>query len=66
LKLIIDRIENGYAVVETKNGEFTNIPVSALPEDIFEGAVIEVNILYEETSKKEKVIKEKLNNLFKK
>jgi hypothetical protein len=66
MKLVVNRIENGFAVVETKDGNFENIPISALPDDVSEGAVIEVNILYEETAKKEKEIKEKLNNLFKK
>ena len=66
MKLVVDRIENGFAVVETKDGNFENIPVSALPEGISEGTVIEINVLFEETAKKEKEIKEKLNNLFKK
>ena len=63
MKFIIDRIEEGFAVAEI-NGKFANIPLLALPEDVCEGAVVEINVLCEETNEKEKNIKEKLNNLF--
>lgn len=37
--MIIDRIENGWAVVETDSG-MTDISLSELPEDIKEGDII--------------------------
>ncbi len=32
MKYIVDRIESGYAVCETENGSFSDIPLNELPE----------------------------------
>ena len=38
--MTVDRIEDGYAVVENDCGEMERIPLGKLPEGIHEGSVI--------------------------
>ena len=40
---VIDRIENGIAVIEFNNSTF-DVPVSALPDGIKEGMVLNISI----------------------
>ena len=58
MKVIIDRIENDYAVVELDINSFVNLPIVIIP-DAKEGDVIDIRIDNEETKKR----KEKINNL---
>lgn len=64
-KLIIDRFEGDYAVCETENLEFVNIPKAALPSDAKEGDVISVSIDESETDKRKERIEGLMNSLFK-
>ena len=41
--MIVDRIENGMAVIERENGTFLEIPLSELPESVHEGCVLVSN-----------------------
>ncbi len=43
MKLIVDRIENGFAVCEKDDLSFINIPLSDLPEETKEGSVLVQN-----------------------
>ncbi len=38
--MVVDRIENGYAVIEKKDGTFFELPLSELPFDVHEGCVL--------------------------
>ena len=63
MQVIIDRFEGEYAVVETDNGEFVNLPKILVP-DAHEGDVVEISINKEETSKRSENINSLMNDLF--
>ncbi len=65
MKWIIDRLENGFAVVELENKEIINIPKSALPEGVREGDVICVSVDSRETQDRKEKIDGLMNSLFK-
>ena len=63
MKLIIDRIEEKYAVCENENKEFINIDVNKLPNDVKVGDIIIINgdnisIEKNETIKRKEYIEE--------
>lgn len=69
MKAIIDRFEGVYAVCETENKEYINIPKSELPQGIKEGDVLNCindkwNIDTATTKERKEKIKNKLNSLF--
>ena len=69
IKVIIDRFEGIYAVCETENKEYINIPKSELPQGIKEGDVLNCindkwNIDTVATKERKEKIKSKLNSLF--
>ena len=69
MKAIIDRFEGVYAVCETENKEYINIPKSELPQGIKEGDVLNCindkwNIDTITTKERKEKIKNKLNSLF--
>ena len=69
MKAIIDRFEGVYAVCETENKEYINIPKSELPQGIKEGDVLNCindkwNIDTATTKERKEKIKSKLNSLF--
>ncbi len=43
MRLIIDRIEDKFAVCETESGNTVNVPLEALPE-VHEGDVVNVTV----------------------
>ena len=61
---IIDRIENGVAVIETPEG-MVNINLNFLPEGVSEGDVISLELSKTEIEKRRERIKGKMNSLFK-
>jgi len=67
-KYIIDRFEEGYAVLEREDGKIQNVLKSSLPEVkkgdviIFENGVYTVD--NKETERRKKIIAEKLRKLF--
>lgn len=63
MKIIIDRIENDFVVVELPNGKTLDIPCSLLP-DATEGDVYSIDKDSSETDDRTKRIKGKMNNLF--
>ncbi len=63
MKWIIDRFEEDYAVIECKDICF-NIPKNALPSNICEGDVLDIEINTAETENREKQLKGRLKNLF--
>lgn len=40
MRLVVDRFENGFAVVEAEDGTMHDIPRSLLPADVSEGDVV--------------------------
>ena len=64
MKWIVDRIEGDYAIVELENGKAVDIPLISLPEDIKEGAVINVSVDKAETEKRKEIIDSLAKRLF--
>jgi len=67
IKLIIDRFEGKYAILETqnKNPLIFNFPRHLLPQEAEEGTVlnIDINIDQEETKKRKDKVQNLLNKL---
>ena len=58
MKVIIDRIEGNYAVVELKDGNVVDMSIKLLPKGAVEGSIIEITLKKEESKiKKEKIKK---------
>lgn len=63
MKVIIDRFEGDYAVVEIEVGKCVNIPKILVP-NAKEGDVINIEIDKNETEERKKNIKNLMNNIF--
>ena len=63
MKVIIDRFEGEYAVVEIDARKYTNIPKILLP-NAKEGDVIKIEIDLKSTEERKKHIQELMNNVF--
>ena len=64
MKIVIDRIENCYAVVVLEDGTRADLPGILLPQGAKEGSVITIECDVEETIQKQNSIKEKMNKIF--
>ncbi len=64
MNFTIDRFEGGFAVVESENGLFLNIPRELLPEDSAEGDVFSLTKNVTETEIRKKRIESLMNDLF--
>ncbi len=64
MKVIIDRIEENFAVAELPDGTFSNIPRALVP-DAREGDVLKIEIDTETTKQQKTKIKTLFNKLFK-
>ncbi len=60
---IVDRIENGIAVIETESGTL-ELELKYLPEGTKEGNVIKLTLSPEEEQKRRERIKKKMDRLF--
>lgn len=65
MEVIVDRIEGNYVVVEMENKECVNILKTLIP-DAKEGDVVDIVINKKQTSKREKHIKELIDDVFEK
>lgn len=63
MKVIIDRFEGDYAVVEMDTDKFVNMPKELIP-NAKEGDVIDINVDIKETNKRKKNISKLVNDLF--
>lgn len=63
MKVIIDRFEGEYAVVEIAAGRCVNIPKILLPNSK-EGDIVKIEIDKLETEERKKHIQELMNNVF--
>lgn len=50
LKIIIDRFEGDFAVVELDDKGFINMPIELVPQGAKEGDILEIQINHEESS----------------
>lgn len=60
---IVDRIENGIAIIETESGTL-ELELKYLPEGTKEGNVIKLTLSPEEEQKRRERIKKKMDRLF--
>jgi hypothetical protein len=63
LKVIIDRFEGDFAVVETEDNEYVNLPRVLIP-DAREGDVVNISIDIEETENRKENIKHLMDELW--
>ncbi len=63
LKVILDRFEEDFALVELENKEIVNIP-RILVSEAEEGDIIEIRICKEETRQRQEEIEKIANDLF--
>lgn len=66
MKIIIDKIEKDYAVVELENGNYVDMPIVLVPEGAKEGSVIFIEWSESSTEKRKNEMKNKMNSIFKK
>ncbi|MBR5137083.1 MAG: DUF3006 domain-containing protein [Clostridia bacterium] len=64
MQVIIDRFEEGFAVVEIESGKMVNMPRELLPAEAKEGDVINIFVDQEETTRRKKNINNLMNSLF--
>ncbi len=64
MKVIIDRIEGKYAVVELEDGNAVDMPVLLLPAGAKEGDTIEITINSDETKERKERIEEMTKDLW--
>ena len=64
MKVIIDRFEGDFAIVELENKEFINMPKKLVPNGAKEGDVLEIRIDHEVTEKRKKRIECLIDDLW--
>ena len=64
MKVIIDRFEGDYAVVELPDGTMVDMPISLIPEGAREGDVLVISIDIDETAKRKERIKNLMDDLW--
>ena len=64
MKVIIDRFEGDFAVVEIDEGNFVNLP-ALLVKGAREGDVVSIEILKDESLERKKNLEKRLKKLFK-
>ena len=65
MKLIIDRFEGDFAVVELPDGEMIDCPKVLLPDNANEGSILNITVDETATNDKLKNVTERMNKLFK-
>lgn len=66
MKVIIDRFEGEYAVVELEDGSMVNMFKTLIPDNTKEGSIITILCDESETEDRQENMKKKMNSLFKK
>jgi len=64
VKVIIDRFEGDYAVVELPDLTMVDMPISLIPEGAKEGDVLVIGIDPDETDKRKERIKKLMDDLW--
>ena len=65
MKLIIDRFEGDFAVVELPNGQMIDFPIVLLPDNAKEGSILNITVDEDATNEKLQKVTERMNKLFK-
>jgi len=64
MKLIIDRFEGEFAVVELESGKTVNCPKAILPDNAKEGSILNITVDNDATNKKLQENTNRMNRLF--
>mgnify|MGYP001063035623 FL=1 len=64
MKVIIDRFEGDYAIVELADGTMVDMPISLVPKGAREGDVLVIGIDADETAKRKERIKKLMDDLW--
>lgn len=64
MKVIIDRFEGNYAVVELEDRNTVNMPKKLVPPEAKEGDVIEIRIDHQETELRRKYIQQLMKDIW--
>ena len=65
MKLVIDRFEGAFAVVELPSGQMIDCPKALLPDNAKEGSILNITVDENETDIKLKEVTSRMNKLFK-
>ena len=65
MRIIIDRIEGDFAIVELPNGQMIDCPRVMLPDNAKEGSILNITVDEEATNDKLQKVTERMNKLFK-
>ncbi|PKM71686.1 MAG: DUF3006 domain-containing protein [Firmicutes bacterium HGW-Firmicutes-16] len=65
MKIIIDRFEGEFAVVELEDRSFANLPKKLIPTGADEGTVVSINVEQEQTEKLKAGMSRLIKDLFK-
>ncbi|SNS86002.1 Protein of unknown function [Anaerovirgula multivorans] len=64
MKVVIDRFEGNYAVVEMQDKSTVDMPKLLLPKEAKEGDIIEIRIDTQETESRKKRVEKLMNDLW--
>jgi len=64
MKVVIDRFEGDYAIVELDDMSMVNMPKQLIPKNAKEGDIISIEIDNNETNERKKRIKKLMDNLW--
>lgn len=64
MRLIVDRFEKEWAVVELEDGSFAEMPRICLPNDVKQGSIVEIKTLCEDTRKRKTEMRAKMASIF--
>lgn len=64
MKLIIDRFEGDFAVIELPDGKMIDCPKALLPDDAKEGSIFNITVDETATNDKLKKVTDRMNKLF--
>lgn len=64
MKIIIDRYEEEFVVVELENKQMINIPKAIIPTNAREGDVISIEVDIDESTERKKKINNLMNELW--
>ena len=65
MRIIVDRFEGDFAVVELPDGQMMDCPKALLPVNAKEGSIINITVDENASTKKLQRVTERMNKLFK-
>ena len=65
MRIIIDRIEGDFAIVELPSGQMIDCARAMLPDNAKEGSILNITVDEEATNDKLQKVTERMNKLFK-